>query len=44
MAKAVIKRELKWLGVFLAICAGLLIVGAVVEVLLINFANSIIPG
>jgi hypothetical protein len=30
------KRELKWLGISIAACAGLLIVGAIVEVFIIN--------
>jgi hypothetical protein len=42
-AKAVLKHEGKWLGIFIGISAGLLIVGAIVEVLLINFASSIMP-
>jgi hypothetical protein len=31
--------ELKWLGIFIATCAGLLIVGAIVEVLIISLAR-----
>jgi uncharacterized membrane protein SpoIIM required for sporulation len=30
-------RELKWTGIFIAICAALLIIGAIVEVLIITF-------
>jgi hypothetical protein len=36
---SVLKRELKWLGIFIATCAGLLIVGAIVEVLIISLAR-----
>ncbi|MCW4028506.1 MAG: stage II sporulation protein M [Candidatus Bathyarchaeota archaeon] len=34
-------RELKWTGIFVGICAALLIVGAIVEVWIINFAGSL---
>jgi uncharacterized membrane protein SpoIIM required for sporulation len=34
-------RELKWTAISIAACAGLLAVGAVVEVWLINFGNSL---
>jgi uncharacterized membrane protein SpoIIM required for sporulation len=33
-------RELKWMGIFIAISAGLLIVGALVEVFMINIAGG----
>ena len=33
-------RELKWAGIFIGACAGLLILGALVEVLIINLAAS----
>ena len=39
--RQIILRELKWTGAFVGLCAGLLIVGAVIEVWLINFASSI---
>jgi uncharacterized membrane protein SpoIIM required for sporulation len=34
-------RELKWTAIFVGICAALLIVGAIVEVWIINFAGSL---
>jgi len=34
-----LKNELKWLGISTAACAGLLIVGAIVEVIIISFAG-----
>jgi uncharacterized membrane protein SpoIIM required for sporulation len=39
--RQLIIRELKWTGIFIGVCAGLLAVGAVVEVWLIDFANSV---
>jgi len=39
--REIMLRELKWTGIFIAVCAGLLAVGAVVEVWLINFGNSL---
>ena len=39
--RQIMLRELKWTGIFIGICAGLLIVGAIVEVWIINFAGSL---
>jgi hypothetical protein len=39
--RKIMLRELKWTGIFIGICAGLLIVGAIVEVWIINFAGSL---
>ena len=40
--RQIILRELKWTGIFIGACAGLLIVGALVEVWLINLAGNLI--
>ena len=39
--REIMVRELKWTGISIAGCAGLLVLGAVVEVLIINFAGGL---
>ncbi len=37
--RKILRRELKWTAIFIAVCAGLLIVGAIVETLIISLAG-----